>query len=130
MPVNPPDRLRLLDAIIEVLGQDRSAAAEPMDSYKARIALSLLAILRRELALAGGLADEERTRLTALLGCEGDAAALSVALCARIRSRTLDIGAPALLAHLRQTTLGKLAIDNPRYSAYLRATGASPSRER
>ncbi len=130
MPVNPPDRLRLLDAVIEVLGQDSSAGGEAMSAYKSRIALSLLAILRRELALAEGLAAEECARLTALLGCEGDAAALSVALCERIRSRRLDIAAPALLAHLRQTTLGKLAIDNPRYSAYLRATGTSHSRER
>ena len=33
MPVNPPDRLRLLDAVIEVLGQDSSAGGEAMSAY-------------------------------------------------------------------------------------------------
>ncbi len=119
MPLNPPDRLRLLDAILGVLEGERDAATA---AYETRIALSLLRLVRREVEHGETLLAGERTRLAAMLGEDGDAAALNAQLCERIRSQAIAVDDPALLQHLRKTVLAKLAIDNPRYSAYLRAT--------
>lgn len=123
MPLNPPDRLQLLDAILEVLEGREDAATS---AYETRIALSLLRLLRRELEAGEALLAGEQARLRALLGTQGDVTGLNHQLCERIRGGVIPVGDPALLRHLRQTVLAKLAIDNPRYSAYLRATQPPP----
>lgn len=119
MPLNPPDSLRLMDISLAVL----ESSAGP--GYEQRIALSLLRLVRRELELGSQLLAGERARLAALLGEEGDGDTLNTLLCERIRQRRLATTDTALLRHLRLTTLAKLAIDNPRYSAYLRARGGA-----
>jgi hypothetical protein len=121
MPINPPDKLRLLDALLEVLDVAQQHGADAAKSYEARIALSLLRLVRREIELADELLSEEQARLVTLLGVGGSVTALNATLCERIHRRQIDIGEPRLLHHLRRTTLAKLSIDNPRYSAYLRA---------
>lgn len=121
MPVNPPDRLQLLDAVLGTLESDPQAASG-VAAYEARIAISLLRILRRELEAGDALLAGERARLTTLVGQDGDASALNARLCELIRRRQIDIADERLLSHLRTTVLAKLAIDNPRYSAYRRAT--------
>lgn len=121
MPLNPPDRLQLLDIVLEVLEAPPGMQPGAGMSYDARIALSLLRLIRRELELGDRLAADEHARLAALLDEAGATPALNAALCGRLRQRRLDRADPALLRHLRLTTLAKLAIDNPRYSAYQRA---------
>lgn len=123
MPVNPPDKLRLLDAVLGVLEHDGGSPQDGGSGYEARIALSLLRLVRREVEAGDGLLREERRSLAALLGTDADVATLNAALCGRIRRREIDVADPGLLRHLRRTALAKLAIDNPRYSAYRRATG-------
>jgi hypothetical protein len=121
MPVNPPDKLRLLDAAIEALQRVEKPAADAPPAYETRIALSLLRTIRREIALADELTGVEHSALVSLLGKDGDVTALNDLLCERIRRRELDSDDPRLVHHLRRITLAKLAIDNPGYSAYLRA---------
>ncbi len=123
MPVNPPDKLRLLDALLGVLEVAQQPGMDAARAYEARIALNLLRTVRREIELADALLSEEQSRLVTLLGASGGVTVLNATLCERIRRRQLDIGEPRLLHHLRRTTLAKLAIDNPRYSACLRAEG-------
>lgn len=126
MPTNPPARLQLFDIALEVLEREPGAREGDTAAYEARIALSLLRLIRRELELGDRLLEGERLRLVALLGASGDAAALNGALCQRIRRGGWDLADPGLLHHLRRTTLAKLAIDNPRYSAFRRARQADP----
>ncbi|MBW7930316.1 MAG: protein kinase [Gammaproteobacteria bacterium] len=123
MPLNPPHRLQLLDIALEVLEAGTGRAADAGSGYELRIALSLLRLVRRELELGDRLLVEEGRRLAALLGEAGDAETLNTLLCERIRQRRLATTDAGLLRHLRLTTLAKLAIDNPRYSACLRAGG-------
>ncbi len=130
MPLNPPDRLQLLDKVLEILEREPATPAGDGSAYETRIALSLLRLIRRELATSEQLLEEERLRLVKLLDEAGDVAALNHMLCERIRSGRLDIGGPALLRHLRLTTLAKLAIDNPRYSACRRALAQTPASSR
>jgi hypothetical protein len=128
MPLNPPDRLRLLDAVIGVIAGEGTAPAADTADYDRRIAVALLRIVRREIDAAEFLCREEQARLAALLGAEADLVSLNARLCELIRSRGIGLETPALLDHLRRTTLAKLSIDNPRYPAYQRALGATPRR--
>lgn len=128
MPLNPPDRLRLLDVALEVLEHDQGPASDGA-AYERRIALSLLRLVRRELAMVDALLADERLRLVSLLGNDADVTVLNAALCDRIRHRELNINDRSLLRTLRLTTLAKLAIDNPRYSGYRRAVGAQAQPE-
>jgi len=100
------------------------------DAFHARVAANALAIVERELAIAPDADAAEAVRLKALLGGDGDVRALNVALCEAIRDGRLTLKTPGLSAHLWQTTLTKLAIDQPRYAAYRRALAqAAPTPE-
>ena len=78
-------------------------------------------LLERELEHGPGLDAEEHERLRRLLERGGSLAELNSELCQRIRSGPIDIADEDLIRHLRQTTRGKLSIDNPEYSGYRRA---------
>lgn len=86
------------------------------DRFQARIALNLVAQLRRELELADGQAEEERARIDGLLGPEAGALPIRrKALAAAIRDGRLDWRDPALWEHMRATTEAQLRIVNPRW---------------
>jgi hypothetical protein len=53
-----------------------------------------------------------------LLGEQGDLETLNRRLCARIAAGEIGLSTPGLVDHLWQTTLDKLAIDQPNYAAY------------
>lgn len=90
--------------------------------YAALMAANALAIASRDLAAPDDAA-AERARIAALLpgwkAPEDDAPALregTARLAARIREGRFDEGPAreALLAHLRETVRGRLAVSNPR----------------
>jgi Domain of unknown function (DUF6285) len=66
----------------------------------------------------------EAARLAELLGAEGDAEALTGALCERIAHGEIDVSDPKLIEHLWATTRDTVAIDQPNYATYRCATGA------
>lgn len=92
-------------------------------AFHARVAANALAIVERELTIAPDANAQERNRLKALLGQDGTLEELNWALCEALRSGDIDLGTQGLREHLWQTTLAKLAIDQPRYAAYRRAIG-------
>ncbi len=63
------------------------------------------------------------TRLAALLGTQGSLLDLNRSLAERIGSGELDLGTPGLSDHLWQTTMDKLAVDQPNYGSYKREQG-------
>lgn len=91
-------------------------------AFHARVAANALAIVERELAIAPGANEAEHARLTALLGRDGSLEDLNWALCEAIRTGAAGLDTDGLAHHLWETTLAKLAIDQPRYAAYRRAT--------
>jgi hypothetical protein len=90
-------------------------------AFHARVAANALAIVERELALSEQQNAAERERLRALLGSDGPLEAQNRALCRAIRAGEITRDTPGLLDHLRETTLAKLAVDQPSYSGYRRA---------
>ncbi len=59
-------------------------------------------------------------RLTQLLGLQASLGELNRALADRIAKGEVDLQTPGLAEHLWQTTMDKLAVDQPNYAAYRR----------
>jgi hypothetical protein len=54
----------------------------------------------------------------------GSLVELNRALAGKIADGELDLQTPGLAAHLWQTTMDKLAVDQPNYAAYKRELGS------
>ena len=87
-------------------------------AFHARVAANVLDILVRELELAPGFNKAEQARLESMLGESGSLEALNRKLCEKIAAGELDLSSENLKTHLIKTTMGKLAIDQPRYQGY------------
>ena len=65
----------------------------------------------------------EAARLEQLLGSGGSLVELNRALAGKIANGELDLQTPGLAEHLWQTTMDKLAVDQPNYASYKRELG-------
>lgn len=90
------------------------------EAFDARVAANALELVRRDIALGRDGEAAERDRLVALLGQDGKLAELNVALSGQLRADGPDAVTAAMREHLWATTLEKLAVDQPKYSAYIR----------
>lgn len=115
---NRPTAAELIGAVATFLESDVMPGLQGAVRFQCRVSVNALRIVERELDQVPGLDAAEVTRLTELLGATGDIEELNLALCQRIQDGDIAIDDPDLLAHLKQTTLGKASIDNPRYSGY------------
>jgi hypothetical protein len=84
-------------------------------TFLARVTDNARATLAREAEHGARLEAEAIERLKALLGETGTFEALNGELCARLRDGRIAPRDPALLAHLRATAIGQIAIDQPSY---------------
>ncbi len=92
-------------------------------AFKLRVACNMLDLVERQLTLAATSDAAETRRLAALLGHDGALEDQNRELAQRIASGDMDQRTPGLIDHLWQTTLDKLAIDQPTYASYRRETG-------
>jgi hypothetical protein len=116
-----PTARQLVGAVRDFLEREVGPALEGRAAFHARVAANALAIVERELELGPAQEAAEAERLRALLGTDGSLEAQNRELCRRIREGELGPATPGLLEHLRETTLAKLAVDQPRYASYRRA---------
>lgn len=121
MPSNRPTRDELLEAVVEFLEKRVMPKMDKHTAFHTRVATNVLNIVRRELEHGPRLDEEERERLEGLLGRGGTLEELNAELCDRIRSGDMDYRNPDLMEHLFLTTMGKVSVDQPIYSAYRRA---------
>jgi Domain of unknown function (DUF6285) len=119
-----PGAAELLDGVAEFMTQELMPRLSGRAAFHTRIAINVLAIVRREMMLGPAASAREAARLAELLGAEGDAEALTAALCERIAHGEIDANDPKMIEHLWATTLDTVAIDQPNYATYRRATGA------
>lgn len=121
-----PDAAELIAAVAAFLRDEAMPALDGRLAFHARVAANVLDIVGRELALGPAAQAREGARLASLVGGdgdgEGDPASANAALCAAIRDGAIPFDDPSLVAHLWSTTLDTLAIDQPRYETYRRAT--------
>jgi len=123
-----PTAAELIDAVSEFISRDVAPTLTGRLAFHARVAVNVLAIVRREL-LQGPDADRaDGQRLAALLGEAGDPAALTEELCRRIAAGEIAPDDPALIDHLWATTLDTVAIDQPGYATYRRIAAEGPAK--
>ena len=80
-----PTAAELIDAVAEFITRDLAPTLTGRLAFHARVAANVLAIVRRELALGPDADRADAARLAALLGTEGEPAALTEELCRRSR---------------------------------------------
>jgi len=112
----------LLAAIRRHLEETVQPALRDAQTYENRVALNLVRILERELRRGPADDSAELGRLQALLGMQGGLYQLNEELCRRIRDREFGMADTALLQHLDELAYATLAVDNPSYSSFRRAS--------
>ena len=120
----------LIKAVADFLRHELAPEISGHNAFKLRVSINALDLVTRQLALAQGSDAAEAARLANLLGEEGTLGELNRALAERIANGEADLRTPGLAAHLWQTTMDKLAVDQPNYAAYkreLESKGARPS---
>jgi len=119
-----PTPTELIKAVADFLRTEITPAIKGHNSFKLRVGINALDLVTRQLALQGPGEAAEAARLTALLGMDGSLMELNRALADKIAKGELDLNTPGLKEHLWQTTMDKLAVDQPNYASYKRELGS------
>ena len=118
-----PTLEELTKAVADFLRNDIAPAFSGHDAFKLRVSINVLDLVTRQLRLAEASDGAEGTRLSQLLGMQGSLDELNRALAERIAKGEVDLQTPGLSEHLWQTTMDKLAVDQPNYASYRRELG-------
>ena len=113
-----PSAEKLLAAARAFLNETAMPQLSGQAAFHARVAGNVLDILAREVELAPGFNKAEQARLESLLGERGDLTTLNRKLCEKIATGEMDLSNDTLKFHIIKVTMGKLAIDQPRYQGY------------
>ena len=124
MPNSQPDAAAILQAAGDYLEAELLPSLEGYHRFHCRVAINALAIVRRELVDGPSYSAAERERLLDLLGKrdhpeDGNApgAWLDGELARQIRLGQRNIDDPQLRAHIRQSLVEALSINNPKWLA-------------
>ena len=115
-----PTPTELLKAVADFLRNDIAPVITGHNAFKLRVSINALDLVSRQLALEEGSNSAEAARLSQLLGKQGSLAELNRTLADKIAKGEFDLGTPGLADHLWQTTMDKLAVDQPNYASYKR----------
>lgn len=115
-----PTPVELTKSVADFLRNDIAPLVSGHQAFKLRVAINILDLVARQLTREEGSDAAEVARLRALLGTDGSVTELNRALADRIAKGEVDLGTPGLAEHLWQTTMDKLAVDQPNYAAYKR----------
>ena len=118
-----PTPSELVKAVADFLRNDITPAISGHSAFKLRVAINALDLVTRQLALESSSDAAEAARLKQLLNMQGSLHDLNRILAERIANGEGDLNTPGLAEHLWQTTLDKLAVDQPNYAAYRRELG-------
>jgi hypothetical protein len=118
-----PTPTELIKAVADFLRNDIAPDVNDHTAFKLRVSLNALDLVARQLALEAGSDAAELARLSQLLGQQGSLAELNRALAERIAKGEAGLQTPGLAEHLWQTTMDKLAVDQPNYASYKRELG-------
>jgi hypothetical protein len=110
----------LIKAVADFLRNDIAPVITGHNAFKLRVSINALDLVSRQLALEDGSDIAEAARLSQLLAMQGSLGELNRALADRIATGEVDLQTPGLADHLWQTTMDKLAVDQPNYASYKR----------
>jgi uncharacterized protein DUF6285 len=118
-----PTPTELIKAVADFLRNDIAPLIKGHPAFKLRVGINALDLVTRQLQLEPGSDAAEAARLSELLGMQGSLGELNRALAGRIAKGEVDLKTPGLADHLWQTTMDKLAVDQPNYASYKRELG-------
>jgi len=116
---NPPSKEELITSVIEFIENDIIDELVGQKRFHAHVAKNSLQIILRQLKLEEKNNRFEKNRLKEILKIDKDLNELNKILCQKIDTEEININDNDLIDHLFKTTLEKLSIDQPNYSAYL-----------
>ena len=119
-----PTPTELIKAVADFLRSDITPMIGGHNAFKLRVAINALDLVTRQLALEQDSDAAEAERLSQLLGRQGSLEELNRVLAGKIASGEADLQTPGLAEHLWQTTMDKLAVDQPNYASYRRELAA------
>jgi hypothetical protein len=119
-----PTPVELIKAVADFLRNEIAPGISGHHAFKLRVSINALDLVTRQLRLEEESDAEEIARLSGLLGEQGSLAELNRALADRIARGELDLQTSGLAEHLWQTTMDKLAVDQPNYASYRRELGS------
>jgi hypothetical protein len=117
-----PTPIELTKAVADFLRNDVTPMISGHNAFKLRVAINILDLVTRQLTLEGSDAAEAEP-LASLLGAQGALIEQNRALAEKIAKGEVDLATPGLSEYLWQTTLAKLAVDQPNYASYKRELG-------
>jgi uncharacterized protein DUF6285 len=115
-----PTPEELIRAVADFLRNELAPEIGGHNAFKLRVAINALDLVTRQLRLEQDSDAAEAARLSRLLGMQGSLGELNRALAHRIANGGADLQTPGLADHLWQTTMAKLAVDQPNYASYRR----------
>ncbi len=115
-----PTPTELINAVADFLRNDIAPMISGHSAFNLRVSINALDLVTRQLALENRSDAAEAARLSQLLGMQGSLTELNRTLADRIANGELDLQTPGLADHLWQTTMDKLAVDQPNYASYRR----------
>jgi hypothetical protein len=118
-----PTPTELTKAVADFLRDDIAPMISGHHAFKLRVAINALELVVRQLTLEQGSDGTEAARLAKLLGVDGSLLEQNRTLAERIAKGEVDLATPGLSEHLWQTTMAKLAVDQPNYASYKRELG-------
>jgi hypothetical protein len=118
-----PTPTELIKAVADFLRNEITPMIKGHNAFKLRVGINALDLVTRQLALQPASDAAEAARLSQLLGMQGSLGELNRALADRIAKGEMDLRTPGLSDHLWQTTMAKLAVDQPNYGSYKRELG-------
>src|SRR5258708_32253302 len=118
-----PTPEELTKAVADFLRNDIAPEISGHNAFKLRVAINMLDLVTRQLALEQGSDAAELARLSRLLGEQGSLSEPNRPLADQIAKGADDLQTPRLAEHLWQTTMDKLGVDHPNYASYRRDLG-------
>ena len=123
MMQDEPTPNELITAVADFLRNEIAPVIKGHNAFKLRVSINALDLVTRQLALESRSDAAESDRLSQLLGMQGSLRELNRVLADRIAKGEVDLQTPGLSEHLWQTTMDKLAVDQPNYAAYRKELG-------
>lgn len=118
-----PTPRELIGAAADFLRNEIMPQMKGHSAFKLRVTINALDLVTRQLALEPASDAAEIARLKGLLGTNGSLTDLNRELATRITRGDATLKTSGVTDHLWQTTLDKLAIDQPNYGSYRREIG-------
>src|ERR1700722_11550953 len=124
-----PTPNELIKAAADFLRSDIAPLISGHQAFKLRVAINALDLVTRLITLEQDSEAAQVARLSKLLAVQGSVGELNRVLADRIAKGEVDLQTPGLADHLWQTTMDKLAVDQPNYASYRRELENKPVTE-